>query len=165
MSMVLVSNKTSELFALVRERMAPSFPRCKNSQRSIKYTILKSQQFWFNMISLSDIRGELIIQKNNIAWNPDLQKLYIEIQQTCTFRILPIPGRSVPVKFVTVIDVQKGRHQRIQMRNTSVEVDDVMEPEDGDDLWYIKKQNDLYQTDQWFNFLVPGGTYVIYPIL
>jgi len=67
----------------------------------------------------------------------------------------------VPVKFVTVIDVQKGRHQKIHMRNTSVEVDDVTEPEDGDDLWYIKKQNDLYQTDQWFNFLLPGGTYVI----
>jgi hypothetical protein len=40
-------------------------------------------------------------------------------------------------------------------------------PEEGKEKWYIVRQNDLYQTDQWIAFLLflfPGAGYALLPL-
>lgn len=85
--------------------------------------------------------------------------LYVTISQV--FRIWAVPFYYAPVRLTTVLNL---RHS----------------PSMG--KYYIEKQDDLYQVDQWIRFLLPGGwlliwlwhawatlfcvlgTYVLYPV-
>ena len=85
-----------------------------------------------------------------LAFSIEQRKLYVEIDQTVTYKYLPIPGRTVTASLVTVLTLRKGYERDI---DGVVKGDE--EERESRELWYIAKQEDLYQTEEWIKYMLP----------
>jgi hypothetical protein len=87
-----------------------------------------------------------------IAFDEANLKLYVTIYQI--FRIWLIPFYYAPVSFTTVLTLS---HQQspLTLQTSSLTFS-------GRSKYYIKRQDDLYQVDQWIRFLLPGGWVLIW---
>ncbi|KAK6349662.1 hypothetical protein TWF696_005941 [Orbilia brochopaga] len=75
----------------------------------------------------------------SIDFEQPSNKLYVGVRQACTFRYFK---RTATVELLTALSLRKARkHDK--------------------DVYYISRQNDLYQTEEWVHFLIPCGRPII----
>ena len=84
---------------------------------------------WYKILS-----PKIRLSVNSVAFDQPNNLLYVGISQR--FSIWFIPLHHSDVRLVTVLELERQK---------------------GDGKYYIKKQNDLYQTDQFIKFVLPYG--------
>ncbi|KAL4952279.1 hypothetical protein BDW69DRAFT_168082 [Aspergillus filifer] len=87
---------------------------------------------WYKIMS-----PHIDLKVNSVAYDKDNLKLYVSMHQV--FSIWVIPFHTAPVNLTTVLSL-----------TTDADAD-------GEKRYYITKQEDLYQTDEFIKFVVPYG--------
>ncbi|KAI8939015.1 hypothetical protein NX059_004858 [Plenodomus lindquistii] len=106
---------------------------------------------WYKIMSP---RVEITVQ--SVAYDPKAQKLYIQIFQI--FRIWVIPFYYAPVSLTTVLDLTYIPNSN---SNSNPNPNPNPNPQStasssSKGKYYITSQNDLYQTNQFVKFVLPG---------
>jgi len=121
--------------------------------------VLLSVYRWYKILS-----PVIELKVNSIAFDEPHGRLYVDATQVFTFWF--IPWKHITAELVTVLQLEKcvaprREHPidhpgtRGQASYADVAVNGYGEAEE--ERWYIKKQTDLYQTEQWVGFLPLGG--------
>ncbi|KAF2650955.1 hypothetical protein K491DRAFT_696856 [Lophiostoma macrostomum CBS 122681] len=100
-------------------------PLCRTSSWENSKFLIHSIYRWYKIMSP---RIDLTI--NSVAFDEANLMLYVNMNQV--FRIWIFPWYSAPVELTTVLKLVHNK---------------------GDGLYYIRSQNDLYQVDQWVQFI------------
>lgn len=111
-------------------------PRCQNSFFFSRFLILAIYR-WYKVLS-----PNIQIGVNSVAFDEPKGKLYVDSTQVFIFWF--IPWHHIVVSLVSVLDLEK---------RLVVPRQGEQQPGEGEEKWYIARQNDLYQTDQWVAFL------------
>ncbi|EFQ89154.1 hypothetical protein PTT_14695 [Pyrenophora teres f. teres 0-1] len=131
-----------------------SHPFCRTWSYGESRWLVHATYRWYKIMS-----PKIDLSVESVAFDETNLVLYVTISQI--FRIWAVPFYYAPVRLTTVLNL---RH------SPSME------------KYYIEKQEDLYQTDQWIRFILPGcwllvwlwhawatlfcllGTYLLYPV-
>ncbi|RPB13253.1 hypothetical protein P167DRAFT_136617 [Morchella conica CCBAS932] len=120
---------------------------CQNSFFTSRFLILAIYRCY------KVLSPNIQINVNSVAFDEPKGKLYVDSMQVFTFWFTP--WHHIVVSLVSVLDLEK---------RLVVPRQGEQQPEEGEEKWYIARQNDLYQTDQWIAFLpflFPGARTIV----
>ncbi|KAF1916370.1 hypothetical protein BDU57DRAFT_516448 [Ampelomyces quisqualis] len=109
-------------------------PFCRTGSWHESRWLIAAIYRWYKILSP---RIDLDVQ--SVAFDEANLILYVQVSQI--FRIWVVPFYYAPVQLTTVLHLQYDR---------------------GDNKYYIRSQNDLYQVDQWIRFVFPGGWVLVH---
>ena len=130
-------------------------------QLNSRWAILQIYQ-WYKILSP---RIELEVER--VTMNENELKLYVDIHQH--FRLWFVPFYDADVRLTTVLDLVEGdetgpgsallgpsdRLKKEKPYSYAARADPDREHGRLKTVYYISKQNDLYQTSEWIKFLMP----------
>ncbi|EAA62499.1 hypothetical protein AN5339.2 [Aspergillus nidulans FGSC A4] len=97
---------------------------------------------WYKIMS-----PHIDLEVRSIAYDKDKLKLYLSMHQV--FSIWIVPFHTAPVALVTVLDLATDPG------------DERQESAGGKKQYYIRKQEDFYQTSEFIKFVVPYGGHML----
>ncbi|KAL3434526.1 hypothetical protein BDV09DRAFT_169640 [Aspergillus tetrazonus] len=97
---------------------------------------------WYKIMS-----PHIDLEVRSIAYDKDKLKLYLSMHQV--FSIWIVPFHTAPVTLVTVLDLATDPG------------DGRQESAGGKKQYYIRKQEDFYQTSEFIKFVVPYGGHML----
>lgn len=131
------------------------------SDAALEHPLCRVDRFFFPIASRDVIQRiyrfhkfmsqQIEIDVQSVAYDEDNAKLYVTAEQKFTFWFMP--WHQIRVSLISALDLH---HEH---ENTNY-ADALKKEEDKPVRWYIKKQSNLYQSDQWvafLPFLFPGG--------
>lgn len=111
-----------------------SHPLCRTWSWPNSRGLIQAVYRWYKILSP---RIDLTVQ--SVAFDEANMTLYVTLFQV--FRIWAVPFYYAPARLTTVLSLRYSA---------------------GMGRYYITKQEDLYQVDQWIRFIAPGGWVVIW---
>lgn len=89
------------------------------------------------------------------VFDPRTNQLYVSIRQT--FAVWFIPLYKAPVHLVSVLSLTQRPSSSSSTRNSNTSYSEALAgPGQERSRYYITNQNDLYQVNDFVNFLLPG---------
>lgn len=105
---------------------------------------------WYKILS-----PQVSLKVHSVSWDQSTGVMYVGITQV--FAIWLIPFHQADVSLVTVLRlVQQQNRLGLSAQDAEVNID---VSEGG--KWFIKSQNDLYQTDQFIKFVLPWFAFIL----